>query len=305
MTEDHGEPDVLTMYRTAPGNHARGRLNQRQIDVIKAEVLPKLLKQGYTDIGVITPYRDQVAAMKTQLGTLYDVATVHKFQGREKNAIVLASVDNIIGEFVDDPNMLNVAVSRAVKSLSVIISNNKENEKTNYGDLAKYIEYNNFQIIDSKVFSVFDLLYKGYDEQRKQYLRKYKCVSEYDSENLAFSVIEKILQKSEFSKIDCVAHSSLSTLVRDYSILTEPEACYAANPLTHIDFLLFNKMDKSPVMAIEVDGTKYHAAGSRQAERDAMKNSILQKCSIPLIRIRTNESGEEVRIVSALQKALT
>ena len=305
MTEDHGEPDVLTMYRTAPGNHARGRLNQRQIDVIKAEVLPKLLKQGYTDIGVITPYRDQVAAMKAQLGTLYDVATVHKFQGREKNAIVLASVDNIIGEFVDDPNMLNVAVSRAVKSLSVIISNNKENEKTNYGDLAKYIEYNNFQIIDSKVFSVFDLLYKGYDEQRKQYLRKYKRVSEYDSENLAFSVIEKILQKSEFSKIDCVAHSSLSTLVRDYSILTEPEACYAANPLTHIDFLLFNKMDKSPVMAIEVDGTKYHAAGSRQAERDAMKNSILQKCSIPLIRIRTNESGEEVRIASALQKALT
>ena len=28
MTEDHEEPDVLTMYRTAPGNHARGHLNQ-------------------------------------------------------------------------------------------------------------------------------------------------------------------------------------------------------------------------------------------------------------------------------------
>ena len=304
MTEDHGEKDVLTMYRTAPGNHARGHLNQRQIDVIKTEVLPKLQQQGYTDIGVITPYRDQVAATKNQLGALYDVATVHKFQGREKDAIVLASVDNIIGEFVDAPNMLNVAVSRAVRSLTVVISNNKENEKTNYGDLAKYIEYNNFQIVDSKVFSVFDLLYKGYYAQRKQYLKKHKRMSEYDSENLAYTIIEKILQMPEFSKIDCVMHSSLSTLVKDYSILTEPEARYASNPLTHLDFLLFSKMDKSPIMVIEVDGTKYHAEGSRQAERDAMKNSILGKCGVSILRIRTNESGEESRIITMLRQAL-
>lgn len=304
MTADQGEQNVLTMYRTVPGNHARGHLNQRQIDVIREEVLPALQKQGYKDIGVITPYRDQVAATKTQLGSQYDVATVHKFQGREKDAIVLASVDNIISEFVDDPNMLNVAVSRAVRSLSVVISNNKENEKTNYGDLAKYIEYNNFLIIDSKVFSVFDLLYKGYYAQRMQYLRKHKRVSEYDSENLAYTVIEKILQMPEFSKIDCVMHSSLSTLVKDYSLLSEPETRYASNPLTHIDFLLFNKMDKSPVMAIEVDGTKYHAEGSRQAERDAMKNNILQKCGIPILRIRTNESSESSRIIALLKDTL-
>ena len=83
MTEDHGEEDVLSMYRTAPGNHARGHLNQRQIDTIREEVLPALAKRGYTDIGIITPYRDQVAAIQKQLGAGYDVATVHKFQGRE------------------------------------------------------------------------------------------------------------------------------------------------------------------------------------------------------------------------------
>lgn len=304
MTEDHGEKDVLTMYRTAPGNHARGHLNQRQIDVIQSEVLPKLAKQGYTDVGVITPYVKQVAAMQAQLGRTTDVATVHKFQGREKDAIVLASVDNIIGDFVDDPNMLNVAVSRAVRSLSVVISSNPENEKTNYGDLARYIEYNNYQIIDSKVFSVFDLLYKGYYDQRRKYLKKHKRVSEFDSENLAYSVIEKILCAPEFTKIDCVMHSSLATLVRDYSLLTEAEARYASNPLTHIDFLLFKKMDKSPVMAIEVDGTKYHAEGSRQAERDAMKNSVLSKCGIPILRIRTNESGERERIISMLHEKI-
>jgi len=304
MTEDHGEEDVLTMYRTAPGNHARGHLNQRQIDVIREEVLPKLDKQGFTDIGIITPYVQQVDATKAQLGGKYDVATVHKFQGREKEAIILTSVDNVIGEFVDDPNMLNVAVSRAVKSLSVVISNSKENEKTNYGDLAKYIEYNNCQVIDSAVFSVFDMLYHDYCKQRWQYLKQHKRISQYDSENLAYAVIEKVLKTQEFSKIACVVHSSLATLIKDRTMLSEREAEYAFNPLTHIDFLLYNKMDKSPVMAIEIDGTRYHQEGSRQAERDAVKNGVLQKCGIPILRIRTNESGEERNIAEALREAL-
>ncbi len=45
MTKDHNEPDVLTMYRTTAGNHARGHLNQRQIDVIQQEVLPRFVRR--------------------------------------------------------------------------------------------------------------------------------------------------------------------------------------------------------------------------------------------------------------------
>ena len=177
MKEDHGEKDVLSMYRTVPGNHARGHFNQRQIDVVQKEILPMLYDQGYHDIGIITPYRDQVSALQQQLGDTYDISTVHKFQGREKESIVLLSVDNVIGEFVDNPNLLNVAVSRAVKSLSVVISNSEENDKTNYGDLAKYIEYNYFQIKDSQISSVFDMLYKGYYEQRQVFLKKHNRIS--------------------------------------------------------------------------------------------------------------------------------
>ena len=304
MTEDHGESDVMSMYRTAPGNHARGHMNQRQIDVVREEILPVLKERGHHNIGIITPYRDQVTAIQHQFGEEYEVATVHKFQGREKDAIVLVSVDNVIGKFVDDPNLLNVAVSRAVKSLTVVISDSKENENTNYGDLAKYIEYNNFQIVDSKVFSVFDLLYKEYHKQRKNYLIKHKKISEYDSENIAYTVIEKILSLPEFSKIDCAIHSSVATLIRDYSLLTDEEVRYATNPLTHVDFLLFNKMDKRPIMAIEIDGTGYHAKGSRQFERDLLKNSIMEKYGLPLLRIRTNESNIENRITAKLSESL-
>lgn len=304
MTEDHGEANVLSMYRTAPGNHARGHMNQRQIDVVQQEILPVLEEHGYRNVGIITPYRDQVASIRRQFGDAYEVATVHKFQGRQKDAIILTSVDNVIGEFVDNPNLLNVAVSRAIKSLSVVISDSKENEKTNYGDLAKYIEYNNFQVVESKIFSVFDLLYKGYYKQRMDYLKKHKRVSEYDSENIAYAVIEKILSLPEFSKIDCAVHSSIATLIKDYSLLTEEEAQYASNPLTHLDFLLFSKMDKKPIMAIEIDGTRYHAEGTRQAERDLMKNSVMEKYGLPLLRIKTIESDIENRIITKLRESL-
>ncbi len=305
MTEDHEEPDVLTMYHTTPGNHARGHLNQRQIDVIREEVLPQLEQKGYESIGIITPYRDQVAAIQTQLGRNLEVTTVHKFQGREKDAIILTSVDNVITDFVDDPRMLNVAVSRAVKSLTVITAQDPQNDRTNYGDLARYIEYNNCAVIESSVHSVFDLLYQGYAEQRRAFLKKHGRVSEYDSENLLYAVIQDILQKDEFSFVDCVAHVSLVNLVKDYSMLTEEETAYARNLLTHVDFLLFRRMDKSPLLAVEVDGTAFHNAGSVQASKDEKKNRIFDLCGIPLLRLRTDGSGEKERLERELRATIS
>lgn len=304
MTADHDEPDVLTMYRTAPGNHARGRLNQREIDVIQKEVLPHLQEKGYRSIGVITPYKNQVTALQTQLGNGIEVATVHKFQWREKDAIVLTSVDNIISEFVDDPRMLNVAVSRAVKSLTVVTSQDVRNDRTNYGDLARYIEYNSCAVIKSSVYSIFDLLYQGYAQQRRIFLQKHRRVSEYDSENLLYAVIEGVLKKVEFSSVSCAVHVSLVNLLKDYSLLSHEESAYARNPLTHVDFLLFRKMDKSLLLAIEVDGTAFHAAGSIQAARDEKKNHILAQCGIPLLRLRTDGSDEKKQIEQVLREAL-
>ena len=304
MTADHDEPDVLTIYHTAPGNHARGHLNQREIDVIQKEALPRLLEKGYRSIGVITPYKDQAAALQAQLGNGIEAATVHKFQGREKDAIVLTSVDNLISEFVDDPHMLNVAVSRAVKSLTVVTSQDPRNDWTNYGDLARYIEYNRYTIIKSSVYSIFDLLYQGYAQQRRVFLQKHRRISEYDSENLLYAVIEGVLKEPDFSAVSCAVHVSLVNLVRDYSLLSHEESAYARNPLTHVDFLLFRNMDKSPLLAIEVDGTAFHAAGSIQAARDEKKNHILVQCGIPLLRLRTDGSDEKKQIEQALREVL-
>ena len=119
-----------------------------------------------------------------------------------------------------------------------------------------------------------------------------------------YSVIQEILSEEAFSAIGCALHVSLATLVRNFEPLTEAERKYARHPLTHIDFLLFNQMDKQPILAIEVDGTSFHKAGSKQAERDIKKDSILKKCALPLLRLRTDGSGENMKIRNSLQLAL-
>ena len=105
--------------------------------------------------------------------------------------------------------------------------------------------------------------------------------------------------------MDCAAHVSLVNLVKNYSMLTAEETTYARNPLTHVDFLLFRRMDKSPLLAIEVDGAAFHAAGRVQIGRDERKNRSFEQCHIPLLRLRTDGSGEAERIEQALRAAVS
>jgi hypothetical protein len=56
--------------------------------------------------------------------------------------------------------------------------------------------------------------------------------------------------------------------------LNEQEKKCASHPFTHLDFLIYNKLGKSAVLAVEVDGFEYHKQGARQEERDRMKDKI-------------------------------
>ena len=296
MTEDDNLGKALMAVKTVEGNHARGKYNQRQIDIIKQEILPKL-DESLDEIGIIAPYNEQVNEIKRQIPGI-DVATVHKYQGREKDVIILSTVDDQIRNFTDDPNLLNVAVSRAKKKLIVVVSGNKQEKSGNVSDLISYIQYNKMEVIDSQIYSVFDYLYGQYREKRWEYLRNHRRVSEYDSENLAYKMIQDILKDYPDYALTCF--EPLSMVVRDVSKLDADEIRYAYNPGTHIDFLVFNKMSKQPVLAIEVDGFKYHKAGTVQHERDIKKNHILEKCGLKLVRLGTNESGEKEKIEEAL-----
>lgn len=300
MTTDKGEEDVLSVIKTVAGNHERNHYSQRQIDVIKNEIIPKYVLNP-EETGIITPYKNQVEALSREI-TDIDAATVHKFQGKEKENIIISTVDDEISDFADDPYLINVAVSRAKKKLMLVVTGNEQAKERNITDLIDYIEYNNFEVVESKIYSIFDYLYKQYTEERMAYLQAHKKVSEYDSENLMYSLVEEIIADNKYSSLDVLCHFPLNMLIKNPELLNEQECQYAMNPATHLDFLIYNRIGKKPVLAIEVDGYEYHKEDTEQASRDLLKNHIMKLYEIPLLRFKTNGSGEREKIVEMLEK---
>ena len=300
MTTDKGEDDVLSVVKTVVGNHVRNHYSQRQIDVIKNEIIPKYVSNP-EETGIIAPYKNQVEALSKEI-TDIDAATVHKFQGKEKENIIISTVDDEISDFADDPYLINVAVSRAKKKLMLVVTGNVQSKEHNITDLIDYIQYNNFEVTESKIYSIFDYLYKQYTEERRVYLQKHKKVSEYDSENLMYSLIEDIISANKYSSLEVVCHFPLNMLIKNPELLNEQECQYAMNPATHLDFLIYNRIGKKPVLAIEVDGYSYHKEDTIQASRDLLKNHIMELYEIPLLRFKTNGSGEKDKIVEMLDK---
>ena len=306
LTQARDNDKPLVLYKTAKGNHARGRLNQRQIDIIFEEIIPEQNIDCKTQsVGIIAPYRLQTDEMKNAIGNLnIEADTVHKFQGREKDVIILTTVANEIAadDFVDNPNLINVAVSRAVDKLIVVVSEGgAASQGTNLGDLIRYIQYNNFEIIQSQIYSVFDLLYSRFSYKLLDFMKDSKNVSEFKSENLMNMVIEKVLSEPEFQTLERVLHQPLKMLIKDPIKLNDEQCKFAMNILTHTDFVIFNKLDKLPVLVVEVDGYAYHASNEKQLKRDRMKDEILRKYDIPILRIGTNESGEENKLREKLR----
>ncbi|UOU97200.1 DUF2726 domain-containing protein [Chryseobacterium daecheongense] len=115
-----------------------------------------------------------------------------------------------------------------------------------------------------------------------------------------YALIKDVLSQNKFSKYDVVLHFPLRGLILDYSTLTAEEEKYARHHSTHLDFLIYNKLGKNPVLAIEVDGYEYHKQASIQSNRDKMKNEILEKYSMPLLRFSTTGSGEVEKLVQKL-----
>lgn len=298
MTEDNNENNVMMAIKTTPGHHTRGHYNQREIDVVKQEVLPTM--EDAADIGIIAPYNQQVDEFNRQIPTI-EAATIHKYQGREKSTIVMSVVDDQITEFADDPNLLNVAISRAKKQFCLVVSGNEQERKGNITDLLDYIAYNNFIVSESKVNSIFDYLYSNYTAERMAYLSKHQHISKYDSENLTYALIENILHEHpEYAHMSVLCHTPVRTLIKDWSLLNEAERKYISHYTTHVDFLIVNHVTKKPVLAIETDGYNFHNGDTNQHLRDEMKDHVFKVYDISLLRLSTTGCNEKERIVAAL-----
>lgn len=303
LTEDKGEEDVMKVYITVKGSHARGHYNQRQIDIIDKEIMPELKqKLSVDEIGIVSPYNEQKIRLQDTINNEnIQIDTVHKYQGREKDAIIITTVNNQISEFIDDPKMLNVAITRSKRFLRLVVSRDICEKDGNINDLVKYIKYNNFEVIESNVKSIFDLLYKENRLARLQYLKNKKRISLFDSENIAYNEIENIL-KNNYNNLGIITHIPLFRILENKNLLNKDELKYASHEWTHIDFVIYNKMDKKPSIVIEVDGYAFHKKSTAQSQRDELKNEILKKYNIPLIRLSTIGSDEKNIIKSKLDE---
>lgn len=304
MKKSEAEFAPIRVVRTVKGNHARGAVNIRQIETITQEILP-VLEEQFTDIGIIAPYNKQVDALHSALkatGRNYVAATVHKFQGREDDVIVLSTVDNQVKEFTDDPHLLNVAVSRAKKQFTLVVSADEQPD-SNIRDLIDYIEYYQGQSEQSEISSIFDLLYEDYTQDLLNFYKTHKRVSEYDSENLAYWAISDTLKEKGYTHLGILLHYPLRHLLTESSNLSTEQRTYANHSWTHIDFLIYDTVTHKAKLAIEVDGTRYHRTGSSQSRRDIIKDSVLAAIGLPLLRLSTAGAQEKEKIASALSQS--
>lgn len=314
-----GSPDAqpLVLFRTSEGNHMRqhrggGRSNQREVDVIRDDVIPKYCADTHeADIGITTPYRLQVDKVTDALIQNIQADTVHKFQGREKDVVIMTTVldETWRGrtgmKFVDEPRLVNVAVSRARKRFILVTNHDLLPTSRNLRDLIDYIRYRNVdhELVESDVVSVFDLLYRDYSARLRPLARRLRRELAYKSEDIIWTVLHEILAEPPYAGLDAVPQILLRNLLLDLTPLTSEQAAYVRHRAS-VDFVVYNRVTNRPLLAIEVDGFAYHENNPEQLARDALKNQICATYAIPLLRLPTTGSGEERLIRERLDEAL-
>ncbi|MFA1030081.1 ATP-binding protein [Pseudomonas syringae pv. helianthi] len=306
MTQDEGE-QALTLLVTAKGNHTRNNSNLRELDSLMAvlEGNGESLWEGEDGRGFIAPFKNQAALSGSCLPADFINDTVHKFQGRECDEIVFSTVldKHKSAErlsFVDDARMVNVAVSRAKNKFTLVTGDNVF--KTGNGHIAALIRYMEYYAEDGEVhrapvISAFDLLYNEYDRSLE---RLNKRLNPKDSSFKSEQIVAQILREAlaQDNRRGIMFHHEV-LLIQLASVtrtgFTGRELEFMRNG-ARCDFVLYFKLGKSPLGVIEVDGG--HHNDPVQIERDAVKNSILEKCGIPLLRLRTIESHIEEKVAA-------
>lgn len=325
-TEEPEDRDSMILFKTVEGNHTRinnvndrGIYNQREIDCV-IEIMEKFHINSDDDIGFIAPFRLQVQKANDVFGSYkgLECDTIHKFQGRAKDIIVFSTVlddkreSAKRAEFVESKNLINVAVSRARRQFILDTHSNffEKNDKE-VAALIQYIQYNSPKAIiqKSNTVSIFDLLYNEYSAQLEKYRKKIRKVRKDEkAQELMRIIIEEVLQEKEFdlccyneevylynlcNKTDQELHTLFSEKEYDYYKIAR-----------RVDFVVYRKMNKEALLVIEVDGHGYHENKVGQQEEDRIRDSIVSKFGISIIRFATNGSREKEKLESALGSVL-
>ena len=305
---EHKKGNGITVITTEP-HYARGRANERQADIIMSEILPALSEKP--DIGVVAPYRDQVKLIISKLnGAPILVDTVHKFQGKERDVIIMSTVANRVTfyddeercDFLNNENLINVAISRAKEKLYLIASKEVLSQDGSLlKDFARYISYycDDSIIQETKVYSVFDLMYEEYSPMLQNMKNKLLHISEHESENIIATLLDEMLQNGKYGNLRYKLHYPLRKIIKTDKLQDIDDCNFVENANTHCDFIIYNTLNKSIALVIEVDGSQH--ADEIQQQRDRRKDRLLFECGIEVLRIGTTEINCEEKISNKLK----
>jgi len=211
------------------------------------------------------------------------------------------NIENRLYDFVTNDKLLNVAISRGRNKVTAVVSDKVYHSTNNaIHDFIKYAEYLYGSEItkESTVTSVFDLLYSEYSNIL---LSRYKeRPNDHKTELLMCDLINEVLK--DYSYIGYSMHTRLGSFVNVPDTFSDEEKKYLLHPLTHVDFLFYNKVSKEKLFVLEVDGIEFHEQDEKQTKRDEIKDRALLLNNILMYRFKTNESNEKQRLIDILRR---
>lgn len=293
------------------------RTNETELESIDVEIIPMIEN---ADIGIMAPYNNQIELLKDRFADKnYKIETVHKFQGKECDCVILSAVADKIKYYDDDskidfmnsPNLINVAISRAKKRLFISVSEEiLKQDGTILRDLSKYYEFycSETKIVKSKTYSVFDLMYDEYSPILEEMNQRLKNISDFRSENIIATVIDDILKDlaeicydNKYGALSFKHNYPLKFVLKIGEITDNEDLKFVRNTHTHCDFVIYNTLDKSIELVVEVDG-KYNHAKPEQVARDRRKDRLLKNAGIKLLRLPTTAIKCKEKIIEKLKE---
>jgi superfamily I DNA and/or RNA helicase len=118
--EDRLPPDGSPVLMIPVESPSEERINAAEVDAVD-ELVRRYLREYAIPakaIGVVSPFRAQVVLLRKRLqDTGVTVDTIERFQGGERDIMILSLVRSRGGTFVFDDRRFNVAITRARRKL--------------------------------------------------------------------------------------------------------------------------------------------------------------------------------------------
>jgi DNA polymerase III delta prime subunit len=117
--------------------HIQSQQVNHSESVVVIAVLSELLKFNprlkSEDIGVVTPFRAQVAHLRGLLPQIH-IDTVDRYQGSEREVIIYSTITMQEIPILTDPRRLNVALTRGKKKMLILLTNPSDSRKISLFD---------------------------------------------------------------------------------------------------------------------------------------------------------------------------